>query len=182
MLSMILPVVPYGNSILRKIGSDITDFSAISELIDNMWQTMYNSNGIGLAAPQINQSIRLFVIDTTQIQDYTDGIKQPFINARILESSQETCKELEGCLSIPYVRDWVIRPISITIEYLDENLVQQTKQFTGLNARVIQHEYDHIEGKLFIDKLPQLSKRLIKKSLEDILEGKVNTKYPLLRK
>jgi peptide deformylase len=179
---MILPVVTYGNQMLRKVCSDITDFTQLSELIDNMWQTMYNSNGIGLAAPQINQSIRLFIVDTTQIEDYTDAIKEPFINARIIDFSQETSKELEGCLSIPYVRDWVVRPISITIEYLDSNFNKQVKEFNGINARVIQHEYDHIEGKLFVDKLPQLSKRLIKKSLDDILEGKVYTKYPLLRK
>jgi peptide deformylase len=176
---MILPVVPYGNSILRKVSSDITDFSAISELINNMWQTMYNSNGIGLAAPQINQSIRLFVIDTTQIEDYTYGIKQPFINARIVNYSKETSKELEGCLSIPHVRDWIIRPVSITMEYLDSTFNKQVKEFHGINARVIQHEYDHIEGKLFIDNLTPLSKRLIKKSLDNILEGRVYTKYPL---
>ena len=181
-VNMILPVVPYGNQMLRKVCSDITDFTQLPELIDNMWQTMYNSNGIGLAAPQINQSIRLFVVDTTQIEGYADAIKEPFINAKIIDFSQETCKELEGCLSIPYVRDWVVRPTSITIEYLDSNLTKQIKVFSGMNARVIQHEYDHIEGKLFVDRLPQLSKRLIKKSLDDILEGKVNTRYPLLRK
>ena len=167
---------------LRKVCSDITDFAPLPELIDNMWQTMYNSNGIGLAAPQINHSIRLFIVDTTQIEGYVEAIKEPFINARIIDFSQETCKELEGCLSIPYVRDWVVRPTSITIEYLDSSFNKQVKEFGGMNARVIQHEYDHIEGKLFVDKLPQLSKRLIKKSLDDILEGKVMTKYPLLRK
>jgi peptide deformylase len=156
-----------------------------------MWETMYKSNGVGLAAPQINKSIRLFVIDTIQIVEGFDeedkkeypnekGVKKVFINAQIIEESGEEWAYNEGCLSIPKVREDVNRKKVVLIKYQDEHFVEHTESFDGITARVIQHEYDHIEGKLFIDHITPLQKRLLKKKLDDISSGKVRVDYRML--
>lgn len=186
---MTLPIIAYGSPILRKETKEIDkDYPNLQTLLSDMWETLYASNGVGLAAPQINQAIRLFVVDSKQMfegmseaekADYEgdEGIKQVFINARILETNGEPWTFEEGCLSIPKIREDVDRPESVTIEYQDENFEKHTDTFTGLSARVIQHEYDHIEGKLFIDYLKPLKKRLIKKKLDKIASGKVSVDY-----
>ncbi|MBS1773603.1 MAG: peptide deformylase [Bacteroidetes bacterium] len=189
---MILPVVAYGHPILRKECEDITpDYPELKKLIADMWETMYKSNGVGLAAPQINRGIRLFVVDTEQIVENFDDedrkqypdekpIKTVFINAHIIEEEGEPWAYNEGCLSIPKVREDVHRKPVVRISYLDENFKEHEAEFKGITARVIQHEYDHIEGKLFIDYLPMLKRKLIKKKLDDISAGKVKTDYKML--
>lgn len=188
---MTLPIVAYGHPVLRKMCEDITpDYPKLQELIANMWETMYASSGVGLAAPQINRPIRLFVVDSEQIinsleederADYPgdNGIKSVFINAHIVETDGEEWAYNEGCLSIPKVREDVYRPESMRLRYLDENFQPQEKTFTGITARVIFHEYDHIDGKLFIDHLKPLKRRMIKGKLEDITKGKVNVDYKM---
>jgi len=189
---MFLPIVAYGQSILRKVGVAIdASYPQLNELIADMWETMYKSNGVGLAAPQINKSIRLFVIDTIQIVEGFDeedkkeypnekGVKKVFINAKIIEESGEEWAYNEGCLSIPKVREDVNRKKVVLIKYQDEHFVEHTESFDGITARVIQHEYDHIEGKLFIDHITPLQKRLLKKKLDDISSGKVRVDYRML--
>lgn len=189
---MILPIVAYGNPVLRKTGEEIEpDYPGLKELIDNMWETMYASNGVGLAAPQIGRAIRLFVIDSQQIFDNMedeeernqypgdDGIKKVFINAIVKETGGEPWVYNEGCLSIPKIREDVTRTQSVTIEYEDEDFEIHTETYTGITARVILHEYDHIEGKLFIDYLPLLKKKLIKRKLNDISAGKIKVGYKM---
>lgn len=178
---MILPIYGYGQSVLKKRAEDIQeDYPALKELIENMWETMYNANGVGLAAPQIGLPIRLFVIDTTQMfkeKDKEKGIKRVFINAQKLkETGEEWCYE-EGCLSIPDVRGEVERPESISLKSLDENFIESTEIYDSINARVIQHEYDHIDGILFVDKLSPVRKRLIRGKLAAMLKGKVTHDY-----
>ena len=189
---MILPVVAYGSPMLRKIGEQITpDYPELTKLITDMWETVDNSNGVGLAAPQINKNIRLFIVDTIQIvENFEDEdrrrypnekpIKQVFINAKKIEETGDLWAYNEGCLSIPKIREDVLRPKHIRLKYMDENFIEHESDFYGITARVIQHEYDHIEGKLFIDYLSQLKKRLIKKKLDDIMAGKVKTDYRML--
>jgi peptide deformylase len=189
---MILPIVAYGHPILRKECDDITpEYPELKKLIADMWETMYHSNGVGIAAPQINKGIRLFVIDTVQIvenfddedkRDYPNEkpIKQVFINAHIIEEHGEPWAYNEGCLSIPKIREDVYRMPVVRLRYMDENFREHEQEFTGITARVIQHEYDHIDGKLFIDYLPQLKRRLIKKKLDDISNGKIKTDYRMI--
>ena len=177
---MILPIYAYGQPVLKRKAINIPqDQENLKELIDNMWETMYNANGIGLAGPQIGKSLRIFLIDTNLVKEEGDesGVKQVFINAQILEESGEEGSYEEGCLSIPDVRGDVDRLNTIVIEYFDENFEKHTKTFDGIEARVIQHEYDHIEGKLFTEKLQPLKKRLIKRKLENIKKGKVKCDY-----
>lgn len=189
---MILPVVAYGSPILRKVCDDIAPgYPELKKLLADMWETVYNSNGVGLAAPQINKPLRLFIIDTIQVvEDFNDEdkrkypneepVKQVFINARKIEETGSLWAYNEGCLSIPKVREDIQRTSHVRIKYMDENFVEREGTFHGITARVIQHEYDHIEGKLFIDYLSQLKKRLIKKKLDDISNGKVKTDYRML--
>ena len=185
---MILPIVGYGDPVLRKIGEDISkDYPNLDELIANMYQTMYNALGIGLAAPQIGLAIRLFVIDTEPFSDSENlsdtektllkSFKRTFINAKMIVEEGEQWGFNEGCLSIPDVREDVFRHEKITIEYYDEQFVKRTETFDGLIARVIQHEYDHIEGILFTDLISSLKKQLIKKKLANIMEGKARPDY-----
>tara|TARA_R110000796_G_scaffold35017_1_gene90011 strand:+ start:100409 stop:100999 length:591 start_codon:yes stop_codon:yes gene_type:complete len=185
---MILPIIAYGDPVLRKVGDDITqEYPNLETLIENMWETMYNANGVGLAAPQIGLPIRLFVIDTTPFSDDEDlskeeqkalnGFKKVFINAEIEEETGDEWAFNEGCLSIPDIREDVNRKGTITISYLDENFKEHKETYDGLLARVIQHEYDHIEGILFTDKLSSLKKRLIKGKLSNISKGKINAEY-----
>ena len=181
---MILPIVAFGAPILRKKCSDISpDYPGFDTILANMWETMYEAKGVGLAAPQVNKGIRLFLIDTTPFFDDDEIkeviVKQAFINAKILEESGEEWEFNEGCLSIPDLREDVIRKPIIKIEYMDENFKMHTKTYEGLTARVIQHEYDHINGILFTDKLTALRKRMIKGKLMDISKGKVNASYKM---
>ena len=189
---MILPIVAYGSPILRKVCVDITtDYPGLEKLIADMWETMYNSNGVGLAAPQINKDIRLFVIDSEQIftnqeEDekgtYPDepGYKGVFINAHIVELTGKEWSYNEGCLSIPKVREDIMRNESVTLQYVDENFKPVTKTFIGLTARIILHEYDHIDGKLFIDHIKPLKRTLLKRKLDDISKGKINVDYRMV--
>lgn len=185
---MILPIIGYGDPVLRKVGEAITpDYPNLKETIANMYDTMYNAYGVGLAAPQVGLPIRLFVIDTTPFSDDEDmseadqkkmnGFKRTFINAKILKEEGEEWSFNEGCLSIPDVREDVYRNPVVTIEYCEEDFVVKTEVFDGLIARVIQHEYDHIEGILFTDKISSLKKRLIQKKLKNIIEGKTFQEY-----
>jgi peptide deformylase len=185
---MILPIVGYGDPVLRKVGQDIPqDYPNLNELIANMYDTMYNACGVGLAAPQIGLAVRLFVIDTEPFSDSDDlsekeqdqlrGFKQTFINPKMLVEEGDEWSFNEGCLSIPDVREDVYRNEKITIEYFDENFIKKTEVYDGLIARVIQHEYDHIEGILFTDKISSLKKTLIKKKLQNIMDGKARPDY-----
>lgn len=186
---MILPIVAYGHPVLRKECVDITpEYPALAKLIEDMWETMYYTNGVGLAAPQINVPVRIFVVDTVQIVEGFDEedkrqypneqpVKKIFINAHVEESSGEPWAYNEGCLSIPKVREDIKRPEHVRLRYVDEQFNEHVEDFHGITARVIQHEYDHIDGKLFIDYLPPLKKRLLKKKLEDISKGKVRVDY-----
>jgi|SRR5688572_17229256 len=188
---MILPIVAYGSPILRMVSKEIDkNFPGLEKLIEDMWETMYASNGVGLAAPQVNRDIRLFVVDSSQIFDnqededkgkYPDepGVKKVFINANIKSLNGREWVYNEGCLSIPKIREDISRNEEITIEYYDENFEHHTDKFNGLTARVILHEYDHIEGKLFIDYLKPLKRKLMKGKLEDISKGKVKVDYKM---
>ena len=189
---MILPIVAYGAAVLRKKAKDISsDYAGLQKLIEDMWETVAASSGVGLAAPQINRDIRLFIVDSKAIFDnldtedegkYSDapGIKRVFINAQIVEYKDDEWAYNEGCLSIPKIREDVYRPKQIVMEYMDENFVQHTETFTGITARVIQHEYDHIEGKLFIDYLKPLKKKLLQGKLNDIVKGKIRVDYKMI--
>jgi peptide deformylase len=185
---MIVPIFGYGEPVLRKIGEELTpEYPNLQEIIANMYDTMYNAYGVGLAAPQIGLAVRLFVIDTEPFSDSADltkdeqeqlkGFKRTFINAVMLTEEGDEWGFNEGCLSIPDVREDVYRNEKITIEYCDENFIKKTEVFDGLIARVIQHEYDHIEGILFTDKISSLKKTLIKKKLQNIMEGKARPDY-----
>ncbi|CAM1370623.1 peptide deformylase [Tenacibaculum xiamenense] len=185
---MILPIVAYGDPVLRKVGKEIdADYPNLEKLIKDMRQTMYNAQGVGLAAPQIGKDIRLFLIDATPFAEDDDVTEEEkkvlekfnrvFINAKILKEEGDEWAFNEGCLSIPEVREDVFRQESVTIEYQDENFDTHTETLTGLAARVFQHEYDHIEGVLFTDKLSSLKKRLLKKKLEKISNGKIDPGY-----
>ncbi|PZD78236.1 peptide deformylase [Mesonia sp. K7] len=185
---MILPIVAYGDPVLKKKAKPITkDYPKLEELLENMWETMYNATGVGLAAPQVGLPIRLFVVDASPFAEDDDlseeeinslkDSKLVFINAQIVEEFGDEWAFNEGCLSIPEIREDVFRKPKITIEYEDENFKKQVKSFDGILARVIQHEYDHIEGVLFTDKLSSLKKRLIKGKLENISKGKIRIDY-----
>jgi peptide deformylase len=186
---MILPIVAYGAQVLRTRGGEIkADYPGLDKLIEDMWETMYESSGVGLAAPQVNKSIRLFVIDSTQIflnleeEDqgkYPDspGLKEVFINAKILKLNGEPWPYTEGCLSIPKIREEILRNEEVELEYADQQFKRHRKTFNGLTARVILHEYDHIEGKLFIDYLKPLKRKLLKSKLDDISRGKISVDY-----
>lgn len=185
---MTLPIIAYGDPVLRKVGDEIDkDYPKLKELISNMWETMYNASGVGLAAPQIGLPIRLFLVDTTPFsedeelskeeQAQLNGFKRVFINAQIEEETGDEWPFNEGCLSIPDIREDVHRKERIKITYQDENFDEHVETFDGLLARVIQHEYDHIEGILFTDKLSSLKKRLLKGRLANISKGKINVDY-----
>ncbi len=178
---MILPVVAFGDPVLREVGIDISkDFDGLPKLIENMWETMYGAEGVGLAAPQIGKSIRLFVIDASPFAEDEpglEGFKKVFINAEILEETGEEWAFKEGCLSIPGLRDNVKRQETIKIKYFDEQFKEHIEEYSGFAARVIQHEYDHIDGILFTDKINPLKKQMIKRKLTDISKGIVKVGY-----
>lgn len=185
---MVLPIVAYGDPVLRKVGKDIDEsYPDLNLLIENMKETMKNAKGVGLAAPQIGKAIRLFLVNTSPFaeddeldkeeQEFLKNFDKVFINPKLLNEEGDEWVFSEGCLSIPNINEDVFRQEKITIEYFDEKFKKHTETVGGLAARVIQHEYDHIEGKLFIDKLTSLKKRLIKKKLENISKGKVEVEY-----
>lgn len=187
---MILPIIGYGDPVLRKVCTEIdSDYPELKQTIANMYETMYNAYGVGLAAPQVGLPIRLFVIDTAPFGEDEDlsaeeqtklkQFKRTFINAKMLKEEGEEWGFNEGCLSIPEVREDVYRHERITLEYCDEDFIKKTEVFDGLIARVIQHEYDHTEGILFTDKISSLKKQLIKKKLQNIMEGKTHPDYKM---
>jgi peptide deformylase len=176
---MIYPVTVFGDPVLRKKAQPITkDFEDLKGFIQNMFDTMYNSDGVGLAAPQVGQPIRIFVLDTTtDEEDEPAGIKKAFINPEILEKTGEEWVMNEGCLSLPEIREDVLRPETVRIKYLDEEFNQYEETYSGFTSRVIQHEYDHLEGVMFVDYLNPLRKRILKGKLTAISKGKVLPKY-----
>jgi peptide deformylase len=187
---MILPIIGYGDPVLRKVCEPITpDYPHLKQIISDMYETMYNAYGVGLAAPQVGLGIRLFVIDTAPFGEDEDlsneeqtllkSFKRTFINAKMIKEEGEEWGFNEGCLSIPEVREDVYRNETITLEYQDEDFNTKTEVFDGLIARVIQHEYDHTEGILFTDKISSLKKQLIKKKLQNIMEGKARPDYKM---
>lgn len=187
-IKMILPIVAYGDPVLRKKGKEIDkDYPSLKELINNMYETMYGAYGVGLAAPQIGLPIRLFIVDaspfaedeelSTDEQEFLKDLKKTFINAKIIEETGDEWAFNEGCLSIPDVREDVFRQPTVTLEYYDENFDKHIETFSGIAARIIQHEYDHIEGILFTDKISPLKKRLIKGKLNNISKGKIKVDY-----
>src|SRR4029079_14787548 len=189
---MVLPIVAYGHPVLRKLAQDIdANFPQLNKLIADMWETMYASNGVGLAAPQVNKDIRLFVVDSQQIFNNLEpdekskfpdepGIKQVFINAHIEEINGEKWSYNEGCLSIPKIREDISRNQNVTLRFVDENFQPHVETYRGITARIVLHEYDHIEGKLFIDYLTPLKRKLMKGKLDDISKGKVNVDYKMV--
>lgn len=194
---MILPIIAYGHPVLRKVGVTVDkDYPNLDELIQNMKETMVNASGVGLAAPQIGKAIRLFIINAKPFseddeleddeREFLSKFERIFINAKILKEEGEEWVFNEGCLSIPDVREDVFREEKVTIEYLDENFEKHVEVIDGIAARIVQHEYDHIEGVLFTDKISSLKKRLIKKKLENISKGKIKVdyrmKFPLLKR
>lgn len=188
------PIIAYGHSILKQKCSDITDnYPNLKQLIADMWETMYNANGCGLAAAQLGIPIRLFIVDSNTTYEQLDedsrsyyfvkndkGIKQTFINATIIHKSAEQWEDEEGCLSIPNISYKVKRSWAITIHYYDENFKVNTQTFYGATARMIQHEYDHTEGILYLDYLLPFSKRLLSRQLNKIIKGKVQVPYPMM--
>jgi len=180
---MILPIYAYGQPILKKVAVDISpNDESIGAFVKDMWETMYHAQGVGLAAPQVGKSWRIFLVDTIQVMEEGDeekGIKKAFINAQIIEETGDHWAYEEGCLSIPNIRGDVERQEKIIIRYQDENFEEHTEEFEGINARVIQHEYDHIDGKLFTEKLKPLKRKMIKRKLDQIKEGKAKSEYRL---
>lgn len=179
---MVYPIVMFGDAVLRKRASDIPQGTDLKELVQDMFETMYAAHGIGLAAPQIGKSIRLFVVDGTTLEDEPElaDFKKTFVNPVILDETGDKWEFEEGCLSIPNIREEVSRKETIRIKYFDENWNVFEEEFDGMKARIIQHEYDHIEGKLFIDYLSSLKKRMLKGKLTDISKGDVDTDYRIL--
>ena len=180
---MVVPVYAYGHPVLKKVCVDIDkDYPDLEKLVENMWDTMYFSKGVGLAGPQVGHAIRLFVVDTQQTLDEKEvdkGIKKVFINAEIIEDGGDLVAYEEGCLSIPNIHADVVRPEYIIMEYYDENFEKHTEKFDGINARVIQHEYDHTEGILFTELIKPIRRKMVKKKLENIRKGKIIAEYKL---
>lgn len=187
---MILPIVAYGENILKTKAVNITSgYPELKKLINDMWETMYNANGVGIAAPQIGKSIRLFVIDASPFSEDKEisddeistlkNFKKVFINPEIIDETGDEWNFMEGCLSIPNIREDIKRKEKITIKYYNESFEEIELDLQGLAARVVQHEYDHIEGVLFTDKLSSLKKKLLKGKLNDISKGKIKTEYKM---
>jgi peptide deformylase len=181
---MILPIVAYGHPTLRKVATDIgPDYPGLTELIDNMYETMYHAEGVGLAAPQVNHGIRLFIIDATPYEEdkpELKGFKKIFINPHIIEESGDEMAFNEGCLSIPQIREDVVRKSKIRIQYQDRDFKSYDEEYEGVLARIIQHEYDHLEAKLFVDRISPLKKMLLKKRLNDITSGNIEVSYKMI--
>lgn len=180
---MILPIVAYGDPVLRKKGEEITkDYPGLQKLIADMFETMERSRGVGLAAPQVGKAIRLFIIDSRKMYDEDEenkGLCEVFINAKLIDEDGDEWRFEEGCLSIPGIREEVLRQPNIIIQYYDRDFNFKEAKFEGMTARVVQHEFDHIEGKLFIDHLKPLKKSLLKNKLEKISKGQVDVGYKM---
>ena len=180
---MILPIIGYGDPVLRKMGEEIEENDPqLKEIIKNMWDTMNNANGVGLAAPQIGKSIRLFIVDASTFEEEEPALanfKKTFINPIMLEETGKEWPYNEGCLSIPGIREDVERKPVITIEYYNEKWELLEETYSGMAARIIQHEYDHIEGKLFTDRIPPLKKKLLKPRLDRIIIGDTKIHYKM---
>ncbi len=179
---MILPVYAFGSPVLKRKTKEVSqDYEGLEELIANMWETMYHAQGVGLAAPQVGKSLRIFLIDTTQLakEGEEKGIKGVFINPEVIEEEGDLWSYEEGCLSIPDVRGDVERPPKVTLRYFDEHFQEHLQSFDEMDARVIQHEYDHLEGILFTELLKPVRKRRIKRKLDNIKKGKVEADYPM---
>lgn len=181
---MKLPIVAYGHPNLRKVAQDIEkDYPGLDELIDNMFETMYSSNGVGLAAPQVNLSIRLFIVDASPYGDEKPELKdfkKVFINAHIIEEEGEPWDFSEGCLSIPEIHEDVSRKPKVRIQYYDRDLNFHDEEFEGIPGRIIQHEYDHLDGILFVDRISSLRKMLLKRKLNDISTGNIKVDYKMI--
>lgn len=182
---MMLPITAYGHPVLKKKGEEITkDYPELDKLIEDMYESMYHSNGVGLAAPQVNKSIRLFVIDASPYEDHDPAckdFKRVFINAKIVREEGEPWEFEEGCLSVPGINEYVKRQPVIYISYYDENWnFHEEERFDAMPARIIQHEYDHTEGIVFVERLPQIKKMLLKRKLADITNGKVSPGYKMI--
>ena len=181
---MILPVVAYGHPVLKKVAEEIpVDYPHLNELIGNMWETMYQSDGVGLAAPQVNRSIRLIVIDASAFAEKypeSEHFKKAFLNPKIYKEEGDDFSFNEGCLSFPGLREDILRKPVIYMRYMDENFVEHDERFDGVIARIIQHEYDHIEGIVFVDRIPSLKRMLLKRRLTDISKGNVEVSYKML--
>ena len=177
---MIYPIVLYGDPVLRKKTENVKkDYPGLTQLIEDMFETMYDANGVGLAAPQIGKSLRLFVVDGAPLDEQAlAGFKKVFINPEILEEGEEEWKFEEGCLSIPGIREQIDRPEEITVRYFNEKFEEKSEILSGLKARIFQHEYDHIEGILFPDHLSAFKKSLLKGKLNAITKGEVKPAYP----
>jgi len=184
---MVLPIVAYGDPVLKKRADEVKhDDEHLQKLIVDMFDTMYNASGVGLAAPQINKSIRLFIVDGSSFAEddepethYMRDFVHTFINPKIIEEKGTEWGFNEGCLSIPGIREEVFRKEEVKIHYFDENFKEHTKTFHGFAARIIQHEYDHIEGKLFVEKINPLRRQLLKRRLDEITKGDVDVKYKM---
>jgi peptide deformylase len=177
---MKLKIVAYGDPLLRKVSEEIEPgYPGLNELIQDMFESMKISNGVGLAAPQVGYGIKLFVINSTEVKNIKDGMHKVFINPEILEYTGKRYSYEEGCLSIPTIHEDVIREDKIRIWYQDENFNEFEEDYDGFNARIIQHEYDHLIGKLFIDRISPLKRKLLKRKLNDIINGVVEVDYPM---
>jgi len=189
---MILPIIAYGNDVLRKQCRDVSqDTNNLNELLTNMWKTLKQCGGVGLAAPQVNKDFKTFIVNSKLMYDDLSGdkrksifpedtgITETFLNARIISKSEDIWNEYEACLSIPGIEESINRSWKIDIEYHDQDFTYHRKQFSGFTAKVIQHEFDHTRGVLFIDYLPPIKRKLIKNKLKQILDGKVKTNYPI---
>ena len=176
---MIYPIVMYGDPVLRQRAKNIEPGTDLKQLVDDMFETLEAANGIGLAAPQIGKSVRLFIVDGTGLEDEPgmESFRKVFVNAEMLEEAGTPWEFEEGCLSIPNIRERIARKEQLRIRYFDENWNPFEETYDGMKARIIQHEYDHIEGKMFVDYLTPLKKRLLKGKLSDISKGKVETEY-----
>lgn len=179
---MIYPIVMYGDPVLRQKAAEVAKGTDLGQLLQDMFETMHNANGIGLAAPQIGKPVRIFVVDGTIIEDdpEMEDFKKSFINPVLLEELGNKWEYEEGCLSIPNIREKISRKEQIRIRYFDEEWNQKEETYDGMRARIIQHEYDHIEGRMFVDYLTPLRKRLLKGKLADISKGKVDTEYRIV--
>lgn len=181
---MILPIYLYGQPVLRKEAEEIENTPELKQFIADMFETLTQAEGCGLAAPQVGKPWRLFVIDADELaEDYPEckGFKKVFINPEMIEESEETCSYSEGCLSLPGISENVVRPTTIKINYLDENFVEHEEVFTGFQARIIQHEYDHLEGHVFTDRISPIRKTFVRNKLTSIAKGKTVAKYKYKR-
>lgn len=181
---MILPIYLYGQPVLRKRADEIEQTPELKQFIADMYETLTQAEGVGLAAPQVGKPWRLFVVDAEELaEDYPEckGFKRAFINPELIEESEETCSYSEGCLSLPGISENVVRPVSVRLRYMDEDFQEHEETFTGFQARIIQHEYDHLEGHVFTDRISQIRKTFTRNKLLAIAKGKVGARYKYRR-